>query len=171
VGTLDGLVKVDTASALILGRVELREGAVQALSLDRHGSLWAGTPGGLVQINPVENRRVRTVTPLQGKGVFAMSFDPVGSIWVGTDTGLMRVNPYNGAVLGQVPNLPSNRVLALTPNTGNKIWVGTSEGLAWVSLSTYQTKPHWMFSRIYREIRSEDTEIKVEETMKLRRDR
>ena len=45
VGTLEGLVRVNTSSALIMKRIEDLPGAtVQALAISPEGLIWAGMP-------------------------------------------------------------------------------------------------------------------------------
>jgi ligand-binding sensor domain-containing protein len=147
VGTLAGLVQIDTASALILQRVGNLPGTiVQSLTTGPDGKLWVGTPSSLLVIDPNNPfAEPRSVTPLRGRSVTAVRFALDGSVWVGTESGLLKIRAETGAVLGELSNLPSDYILSLSPDVGNKLWVGTTEGLAWVSLSTGQVRPHLAF--------------------------
>ena len=108
--------------------------------------LWAGTPNGLFELNPLTGQIMLTTTGLQGRSISDLQLDRTDRLWVGTANGLFRVNPLNGAIEGEIAaNLPSRRVLSLSPDTGGKLWVGTSEGLAWVSMQTFRTGVHQTF--------------------------
>jgi len=98
VGTLEGLVQVNSASGFAMKRIaEVPGTTVQTLALGPRGSLWAGTPEGLLEIDSRNGRILRSVTQLRGRNVKAIAFDRVGSIWVGTDAG-----PWMEAVRGTV---------------------------------------------------------------------
>jgi ligand-binding sensor domain-containing protein len=139
-------VQIDTATARVTRRLALAEGVVQSLRLHKK-SLWVGTPNGILEVDPRRGSLIRAIAQLRGKDITSFGFDKVNSIWVGTSQGLFRVDPRNGAIVGQVGSLPSSRVLSVAPDIGNKLWVGTTEGLAWVSMTSYKTTPHQLFSR------------------------
>jgi len=145
VGTLEGLVQVDTASAYLLQTVADVPGqTVQALVADRFESLWVGTPAGLSVLNPRTGRIYRVVDSLRGRNITSLRFDTERDrLWVGSDSGVFLLNPYNGAIEDQILDLPSSDVMALAPNTGNKLWIGTREGLAWVGWGRNQARSHF----------------------------
>jgi PAS domain S-box-containing protein len=82
----DGLVRASYASADGLG-----EGAVFGLQVDRNGTLWAATEGGLSR---VKNGRVATLTSKNGlpcDSVQWMVEDDAHWFWVYTACGLVRI--------------------------------------------------------------------------------
>jgi ligand-binding sensor domain-containing protein len=94
VGTLEGLVQINTANGYILRQQPDVPGTtVQALTLGPRGTLWAGTPNALLEVDPKTGQVLRSVTQLRGRNVLSVQFDKV---WVGTSEGLGWVSLTTG---------------------------------------------------------------------------
>ncbi len=80
---------------------------VAAITEDLHGRIWAGTGGGLAQIDP-ERWSVRTVTPVEGLAgttVNSVRIDRDGDLWVATLGGLSRIRTDYEPTLNAAPEV------------------------------------------------------------------
>ncbi|MGJ7916266.1 two-component regulator propeller domain-containing protein [Massilia sp. LXY-6] len=144
VGSATGLSWRDAASGRFttvpLGR-DSAGNVVQDLMLDRAGSLWVATHGGLFLLDP--DGRILSAwrhDPLDPGSLgenysFALLEDGAGSIWLGTENGLDRLDRASGTFTHyrhddrDPASLRHNRVYYLYQSARGEIWVGTAAGL------------------------------------------
>ncbi len=103
-----------------------------ALTIDREGTLWAGTRNrGVIHLVGGEFRTVAWEPGPQEQQVRVLAFDQAGDLWIGTrDRGVVRL--HDGrlvAALTTHDGLPSDDIRALLPAGGGEIWIGTFRGL------------------------------------------
>ena len=110
--------------------------------LDRHGTLWAGRPDGLVERRTDGAARLLTSADGLPKNEYVMALleDRDGVLWVGTRGGLVRVErpdderaPPRMRVFTVKDGLPAPRVESLLQTSDGTLWIGTTQGLArWI---------------------------------------
>ena len=103
-----------------------------ALTVDRDGTLWAGTANrGVIHIVGGEFRTVAWEPGAQEQQIRVLKFDQHGDLWIGMrDRGAVRL--HNGALataLTTRAGLPSDDVRALHPMPDGTMWIGTFHGL------------------------------------------
>jgi len=104
-----------------------------ALTVDRDGTLWAGTANrGVIRAVGGEFRTVAWEPGPQEQQIRVLVFDPRGDLWIGMrDRGLVRI--HDGALAAALTTrdgLPSDDVRALLPMADGTMWIGTFHGLA-----------------------------------------
>ncbi|MEJ5199303.1 MAG: two-component regulator propeller domain-containing protein, partial [Anaerolineae bacterium] len=128
-----------------VGDREQPRGAVNALSVDRAGRIWAGTDVGLYVL---ENGGWRSRPLIEGQEqthVNALALDRRGRVWVGTDEGLIYPrdprNPdsFDGWLSGQPGGLVNSFVHAMTFAADGSLWVGTQAGVSRYDEETWHT--------------------------------
>jgi ligand-binding sensor domain-containing protein/signal transduction histidine kinase len=114
---------------------------VQDLMLDRTGSLWVATRGGLFLLGPDDHIlsawRHDSLDPssLGEDSGYALLEDRKGTIWVGTENGLDRFDRASGTFSHfrhddkDPATLRHNRVYYLYESARGELWVGTAAGL------------------------------------------
>jgi ligand-binding sensor domain-containing protein len=107
VGTIAGLARFDlnlTQEELLTATARdalyrLPSSEVRGLSLDRSGSLWVGTSGGIAVVGrdgTVDQSRLFSVanSGLVSDNIFALAWNPGRTeLWIGTDRGISRYRP------------------------------------------------------------------------------
>jgi signal transduction histidine kinase/ligand-binding sensor domain-containing protein len=105
---------------------------VMSLFLDRAGTVWVGTAGGLYQLQAGAGAPSFTkLLDLESFEVTAMTEDRAGTLWVGGNGVYRRL--ANGQVehYGVKEGLPANDVQAVLADRQGRLWIGTrSTGLA-----------------------------------------
>jgi signal transduction histidine kinase/ligand-binding sensor domain-containing protein/CheY-like chemotaxis protein len=154
VGTLDGLIEIDTrqrrerryghdgSRSANAGPLQLADDRIMALLHDRDGALWVGTMGsGLERIDP-QRRSIlsyRSVsedpTTLPANGVMSLYEDRGGDLWIGTfGGGLARIERGSGRLTryphsnGDDSSLSSPRASAIAEDQHGNLWIGTIGG-------------------------------------------
>jgi signal transduction histidine kinase/ligand-binding sensor domain-containing protein/CheY-like chemotaxis protein len=146
VGTMDGLVQIDTRNVReqrydrMSSRLPLNDDRVMALLCDRSSVLWIGTmSGGLQRFEPargtLRSYRHEPDDPatLPADGVMALYEDRRGDVWVGTfGGGLAHIDRATGRVSryphGGVDGLSNPRASAIVEDTHGNLWIGTIGG-------------------------------------------
>src|SRR5205823_4136140 len=117
---------------------------INALLLDRSGTLWVGTEAGLERWQP-EHHGFAHLSSVGGSHVARVLQDSSGSLWVGTsDAGLRRLD-HAGELLQVLRHDPENPaslttddVRALLEDQAGHLWVGTAAGLDMLNRATGQ---------------------------------
>src|SRR5207237_226271 len=117
---------------------------INALLLDRSGTLWVGTEAGLERWQP-EHHGFAHLSSVGGSHVARVLQDSSGSLWVGTsDAGLRRLD-HAGELLQVLRHAPENPaslttddVRALLEDQAGHLWVGTAGGLDMLNRATGQ---------------------------------
>jgi ligand-binding sensor domain-containing protein/signal transduction histidine kinase len=97
---------------------------VNAMVVDRAGSLWFGTIDGLYQHPPGLIRQPGRPW-LQGRVVRCLALSRDGKLWVGTDRGLAM---FDGTTMHEVGPLPHPSVVAITEDASARVWAATRAG-------------------------------------------
>ena len=113
----------------------LSDNQVQAVLVDRTGTLWAGTYYGGVNRTDLASGGFMRYAESEGLGhsrVRAIVDDGGDSLWLGTTgSGLLRLDRGTGRVRPlRDKRLPSDVVTSLARARG-RLWIGTPLGLAW----------------------------------------
>lgn len=157
VGTLNGLLLFDTiglptdsvdyqfVGAIgvegVTGTVGLRNANVRALAMDRTGTIWVGTAGGLTSLRGSYDRadNLYSLTSrhyTRGDGlpspiINAIAVDSMNVKWIGSDEGLAQVTSSGQLVsLASTPLVdPTGKVVSLAyDHARGSIWIGTETG-------------------------------------------
>jgi ligand-binding sensor domain-containing protein/signal transduction histidine kinase len=123
IGTGKGLAQSEHGAIRTLP--EFRGTRVQALTLDRAGTLWVATSGGLGRItgsrvDPADRR----IT-----GVLSIFEDREGSMWFGTETaGLHVLHDLAFSTISTEDGLSASLVRDVFQDHAGTMWIGTSGG-------------------------------------------
>ena len=110
---------------------------VNAFVDDRRGRLWAGTDGGLFQLESHDGRdsfrpvRLPFVPPDHTAGAVHTGLeDAEGNVWFAADWGVTRVLPDRQVVLYRVRSAGANEAAtALAIDAAKRLWIGYSGGV------------------------------------------
>lgn len=111
---------------------------IDALDCAKDGSLWAGTPTGLIQIRngigspPGARLSARLFTTRDGlpdDAVSAIAEDAEGNVWIGTNDGISRYRNGVFSVYRTRDGLSHSSVLSLAFDREGSLWAGTKDGL------------------------------------------
>lgn len=77
-------------------------GRINAIHVERGGTVWVGTQNGLDRLEPATGRirSYHTKDGLPGNAVSCMLEDARGGLWLGTNNGISRRDPATGAMRG-----------------------------------------------------------------------
>ena len=97
---------------------------IRAIWVDRDGSVWVGTNGGIARL-----QGNRFVTPQTGADrnqdqVRCMYEDREGDLWIGSNNGLTRLRDDVFTVYGTTEGLPSDEPNTVFQDHLGRIWVG-----------------------------------------------
>jgi ligand-binding sensor domain-containing protein len=107
---------------------ELPGSRIQVLLVDRAGSLWIGTNGGLARLEGDRVQRLPVIDPLASASVLALLEDREGNLWAGTEnSGLHILRDQRFRIWGMQDGLSSDRTTAVVEDGAGNLWVGTSE--------------------------------------------
>jgi signal transduction histidine kinase/ligand-binding sensor domain-containing protein/DNA-binding NarL/FixJ family response regulator len=144
VGTSRGLASFDVARQRFVtyrndpgSPNSLSSDAVNALHVDRAGSLWIGTEDGVNRMDAATGRieRVRLSTGAPPAGAFVVSLaSDRAAIWIGTTAGLFKLDPATGEAIRFVHrandpgSLSHDMVRSLLVDSRGRLWAGTDAG-------------------------------------------
>jgi diguanylate cyclase (GGDEF)-like protein len=108
--------------------------AVQALLVDRDGTLWLGTTGGLCRLRPGSRQAECPAHPTKLTGASIYALEENGPrLWVGGSAGLFTEDLANGAIAPFPPGgregFANSQVRVLFYDRKDRLWVGTENGL------------------------------------------
>lgn len=106
---------------------------VQALHVDRRGTLWIGTEDdGLFRRDPAEQKLHRVDADLPGGAIWAIHESRDGKLWLGTNLALARFDPETQRVrqFYDPEALPGAIAYSLLEDESGRLWIGTSHGVA-----------------------------------------
>jgi ligand-binding sensor domain-containing protein len=141
VGTLDGLVQINTANALIKRRVNNLPGvAVQTLAASPWGTLWIGTPTGLAEAEIGIERVVQTIAaPTPARSATARKQKPQGQSAKTAQATAKPAKPRQRVVflttqpdqfkLRSLSQVGKRSITSLHFDQVGSLWVGSTTGL------------------------------------------
>ncbi len=97
---------------------------------EAEGSLWVGTPEGLVRVRGSETRVFTTADGLADDFVRSLYADRDGSLWIGTRNGLSHWQGGGFRSYSTLDGLPSDLIGAMLRRKDGELWVGTLGGLS-----------------------------------------
>lgn len=106
-----------------------RSQSVTALQCSSDGTVWAGTPDGLVHIAGSASRIFTTRDGLPDDEVSALTQGKDGTLWIGTNDGVSRLLNGEISAYRTRDGLSHSGVLALCLDREGTLWAGTRNGL------------------------------------------
>ena len=105
---------------------------VVALSVDRAGTVWAGTwGGGLSRFNGKGWDTYTTAEGLPGNHIFMLHEDPAGRLWIGTNNGVTTwQNGKFAKPITVADGLFANSVFSMATGPKGDAWFGSFGGVA-----------------------------------------
>ena len=120
--------------------LSLTRDVAQAMLRDRAGTLWVGTPHGLLRVKDGKvEHRYTTRDGLSHDNVSSILEDRDGNLWVGTLGGLSRFRDGRWNRLTTLQGLSDDDVRSLLEDHEGNLWVGTADGLNCVSNGRFIT--------------------------------
>ncbi|TAK14681.1 MAG: hypothetical protein EPO32_00710 [Anaerolineae bacterium] len=115
-------------------------GRVDAIALDSEGSVWFGTPTGLVNVTVSGTRHFFDAlnSGLPHSSVTALAIGSDGAVWVGTLGGLSVLRDGTWQTFSRANSrlLASDQISALAIDSQGSVWIGTTRGLSLLKSGT-----------------------------------
>jgi ligand-binding sensor domain-containing protein/signal transduction histidine kinase len=106
---------------------EIPGSRVQAVLMDREGSLWIGTNRGLCRWIDGTVQRMPVIEPLSSASILSLLEDREGNLWVGTETGGLHIlRDQRFRSFGTREGLSSDATTAVVEDVAGTLWVGTN---------------------------------------------
>jgi ligand-binding sensor domain-containing protein/signal transduction histidine kinase len=104
--------------------------AVQALFVDRAGTVWIGTlDDGIYRLRGDRIDHFKASDGLSGDGVYSFYEDREGNLWVSTSEGIDRFRDLSVATFTRREGLSVDEVDAVMAARDGRIWIGSAEAL------------------------------------------
>ncbi len=104
--------------------------AVQALFVDRHGTLWIGTlDQGIYRLRGDRIDHFTASDGLSGDGVYWFYEDREGNLWVSTSEGIDRFRDLAVTTFSKREGLSVDEVDSVMAARDGKIWIGSADAL------------------------------------------
>ena len=147
-----GIVHLHDGTATRYGAAEgLPSLNVEQVCLDDHGSLWALTPGGVVQW--ADGRFVARANTGPAAKIFAGGIVAAdGSLWLATAKGLVHQANGREEVFTTAQGLADDAVLCVAQGSQGTIWAGTKNGFSRVrgsEVDSYRAEDGLSQSTVY----------------------
>jgi len=101
-----------------------------ALTIDRHGVVWVGTPGGLGSVRDGRFTLLDGRNGLKYNDVRCIFEDREGVLWIGVLGGLYKFQGRAFTNFGTADGLGSDNVRPILRDRRGRLWVGTIAGLS-----------------------------------------
>jgi signal transduction histidine kinase/ligand-binding sensor domain-containing protein/CheY-like chemotaxis protein len=142
VGTLAGLVEIDSRTGRERRYDGLTENRIMALLYDHHGALWIGTMSGGLNKLDIATGKIQAFhsvpddpSTLPADAIMTLYQDRAGSLWAGTFRGgLANIDRTTGKVTrfpfapGNANALSSSKASAIVEDSLGNLWIGTDGG-------------------------------------------
>ncbi len=100
-----------------------------ALLVDRHGLLWAGTKDfGLCRFQEGKFTMLRKADGFGSDSVTSLFEDAEGSLWVGTVEGLSQLSDLKFPIYSDKEGLVAGAVISITASPQGGLWIGATGG-------------------------------------------
>src|SRR5581483_634235 len=107
----------------------LLNNSVRSIAVDREGSLWVGTNGGVEQFTPGVFATIGVPEGVGDAYVRSVLEDHAGVVWLGTAHGLTRIEHGRVSTLTSADGLMNDYIFSLAEGPPGILWIGTPTGL------------------------------------------
>lgn len=115
------------------GQEGLPEVRIECLLIDRHGTLWVGSWGGLARLAPGETTLAPIALDGSNTSVTMLFEADDGHVWIGTREGRLWRTPADGlapqAVTPDSPETSAASVYAMLQASPDQLWIGRASGV------------------------------------------
>jgi len=107
----------------------LLNNSVRSIAMDREGSLWVGTNGGVEQFTTGIFATIGVSEGIGDAYVRSLLEDHAGVVWIGTANGLSRIDHGHISTMTSADGLMNNYIFSLAEGPPGILWIGTPTGL------------------------------------------
>ncbi len=135
------------AHPLLLSQVNAEEPEIKVLLPRRDGSLWLGTPNGVLTLKEERLFSLTTKNGLLADEITSLYEDRLGNLWIGSKGGINRLTNGQLTSFTTADGLLGNDVRAIAEDIAGQIWVATWTGVnylfagQWYGYSTQDGLP------------------------------
>ena len=122
-----GLDRIDGEQVRHFGTADgLPSNVMHSLCIDRDGSIWVGTSGGLAHIVDDRVEAIPATAGLPVGSVSAIAESADGALWVGTQAGAYRRLPGHAEFDKMTPDALDDAIEVILPESASRAWVGST---------------------------------------------